>query len=61
MLNTPPTYAIYIAGLVFEWLLAQGGVAGDRGGKRREGEAPLRLPRRSEFYVDPVRKRTARA
>jgi phosphoserine aminotransferase len=26
MLNTPPTYAIYIAGLVFEWLLAQGGV-----------------------------------
>src|SRR5450755_2187300 len=27
MLNTPPTYAVYIAGLVFEWLLAQGGLA----------------------------------
>jgi phosphoserine aminotransferase len=27
MLNTPPTYAIYIAGLVFEWLLAQGGLS----------------------------------
>ena len=27
MLNTPPTYAIYIAGLVFEWLLPQGGLA----------------------------------
>ena len=27
MLNTPPTYSIYIAGLVFEWLKAQGGVA----------------------------------
>jgi phosphoserine aminotransferase len=27
MLNTPPTYSVYIAGLVFEWLLAQGGVA----------------------------------
>ena len=27
MLNTPPTYAVYIAGLVFEWLLAEGGVA----------------------------------
>ena len=26
MTNTPPTYSIYIAGLVFEWLLAQGGV-----------------------------------
>ena len=27
MLNTPPTYAVYIAGLVFRWLKAQGGVA----------------------------------
>ena len=27
MLNTPPTYAMYIAGLVFEWLQAQGGLA----------------------------------
>jgi phosphoserine aminotransferase len=27
MVNTPATYAIYVAGLVFEWLLAQGGLA----------------------------------
>lgn len=27
MINTPPTYSIYIAGLVFEWLQGQGGVA----------------------------------
>ncbi|MCG2585591.1 3-phosphoserine/phosphohydroxythreonine transaminase [Massilia sp. TS11] len=26
MYNTPPTYGIYIAGLVFKWLKAQGGV-----------------------------------
>lgn len=26
MYNTPPTYGIYIAGLVFDWLKAQGGV-----------------------------------
>ncbi len=26
MLNTPPTYGIYIAGLVFKWLKAQGGL-----------------------------------
>ncbi len=25
--NTPPCYAIYMAGLVFEWLLSKGGVA----------------------------------
>lgn len=28
MYNTPPTYAIYLAGLVFEWVKKQGGVAG---------------------------------
>jgi phosphoserine aminotransferase len=27
MYNTPPTFAIYVAGLVFEWLLEQGGLA----------------------------------
>ena len=27
MYNTPPTYAIYIAGLVFQWLQRQGGMA----------------------------------
>ena len=29
MLNTPPTYAWYLAGLVFQWLKRQGGLAGD--------------------------------
>ena len=28
MLNTPPTYGIYIAGLVFQWLKRQGGMPG---------------------------------
>jgi len=27
MYNTPPTYGIYVAGLVFQWLKEQGGVA----------------------------------
>ena len=27
MVNTPPTYGVYIAGLVFQWLKAQGGLA----------------------------------
>jgi phosphoserine aminotransferase len=27
MLNTPPTYGIYVAGLVFQWLKRQGGLA----------------------------------
>ena len=28
LLNTPPTYGIYIAGLVFQWLKRQGGLEG---------------------------------
>ena len=28
MLNTPPTYAVYMMGLCLKWLKAQGGVAG---------------------------------
>ena len=28
MLNTPPTYGIYVAGLVFQWLKRQGGLEG---------------------------------
>ena len=28
MLNTPPTYGIYVAGLVFQWLKRQGGLPG---------------------------------
>jgi phosphoserine aminotransferase len=27
MFNTPPTYAIYVAGLVFDWIAQEGGVA----------------------------------
>jgi len=39
MYNTPPTYGIYIAKLVFEWLQAQGGVAAMQ--KRNEEKAAL--------------------
>ena len=36
MLNTPPTFAWYMAGLVFKWLKKQGGVAamGERNGAK---------------------------
>ena len=30
MLNTPPGFAIYVAGLVFQWLKRKGGLAGVR-------------------------------
>jgi phosphoserine aminotransferase len=56
MLNTPPTYAIYVAGLVFEWLLAQGGVAAIE--KKNVAKAQLLYDYldATAFYTNPVRK-----
>ena len=56
MLNTPPTYAIYIAGLVFEWLLAQGGVAAIE--KQNVAKAGLLYDYldSTSFYRNPVAK-----
>jgi phosphoserine aminotransferase len=56
MLNTPPTYAIYIAGLVFEWLQAQGGVAAIE--QRNIAKANLLYDYldQSAFFNNPVRK-----
>jgi len=56
MVNTPPTYAIYIAGLVFEWLLAQGGVKAIE--KKNIAKAALLYDYldTTEFYRAPARK-----
>jgi phosphoserine aminotransferase len=37
--NTPPTFAIYVVGLVLEWLLGTGGLA--EAGRRNEAKAAL--------------------
>ena len=54
MLNTPPTYSIYIAGLVFEWLLEQGGIEAIE--KRNIAKAALLYDYldQSRFYSNPV-------
>jgi phosphoserine aminotransferase len=54
MYNTPPTYAIYIAGLVFQWLKAQGGLAAMQA--RNEAKAALLYDYLdgSAFYSSPV-------
>ncbi|AQR64764.1 phosphoserine transaminase [Aquaspirillum sp. LM1] len=55
MYNTPPTYAIYIAGLVFKWLKQQGGVAGIH--SRNEEKAGLlyhTIDNSHGFYHCPV-------
>jgi phosphoserine aminotransferase len=54
MYNTPPTYAWYIAGLVFQWMKAQGGLAviGER--NRAKAELLYQTIDQSGFYKNPV-------
>jgi phosphoserine aminotransferase len=52
--NTPPTYAIYIAGLVFKWLKAQGGVAGMEAINRAKADALYGYLDASGFYRNTV-------
>jgi len=56
MLNTPPTYAIYIAGLVFEWLLEQGGVAAIERTNVAKAKLLYDYLDATGFYTNPVRR-----
>jgi phosphoserine aminotransferase len=54
MFNTPPTYAIYIAGLVFEWLEAQGGLAAMQARNRAKAAVLYDYLDATGFYTNPV-------
>ena len=50
MLNTPPTYAIYMAGLCLKWLKAQGGVPAIEQRNIEKSEMLYRALDASDFY-----------
>ncbi len=54
MFNTPPTYAIYIAGLVFQHLKAEGGLAAAAERSRIKAELLYQAIDHSGFYHNPV-------
>ena len=56
MYNTPPTYAWYLAGLVFKWLKAQGGLSAMEQLNRRKAEKLYGYIDASGFYSNPVEK-----
>lgn len=56
MSNTPATFAWYMAGLVFEWLLAQGGLAAVEAANQRKSDLLYAAIDASEFYSNPVRE-----
>jgi phosphoserine aminotransferase len=54
MYNTPPTYAIYIAGLVFKWIKAQGGLAAMETHNRSKAALLYDYLDTTRFYSAPV-------
>lgn len=56
MYNTPPTYGIYIAGLVFQWLKRQGGLAEIEKRNIVKAELLYGYLDSTEFYLTKVEK-----
>lgn len=56
MINTPPTFAWYLSGLVFEWLLAQGGVTAMQAVNQQKAELLYGYIDQSGFYANPIAK-----
>jgi phosphoserine aminotransferase len=54
MYNTPPTYAIYIAGLVFHWIKAQGGLPAMDARNRAKAALLYDYLDASAFFRSPV-------
>ncbi|MEO6023045.1 MAG: 3-phosphoserine/phosphohydroxythreonine transaminase [Burkholderiales bacterium] len=54
MLNTPPTYAVYVAGLTFQWLKRGGGLAAMEQKNIAKAKLLYDLIDGGEFYRSPV-------
>ncbi|MFT4019890.1 MAG: 3-phosphoserine/phosphohydroxythreonine transaminase [Acinetobacter sp.] len=54
MVNTPSTYAWYLSGLVFEWLLQQGGVAAIHKVNVEKANTLYGYIDSSDFYNNPI-------
>ncbi len=57
MYNTPPTYSWYLAGLVFEWLLENGGLEAMAKINKSKSDKLYATIDGSDFYANPVEKR----
>ncbi|OED42443.1 phosphoserine transaminase [Chromatiales bacterium (ex Bugula neritina AB1)] len=54
MLNTPPTYGWYIAGLVFKWLKQRGGLDAMQQANKRKANKLYAAIDSSSYYSNPV-------
>ena len=54
MLNTPPTFSLYLAGLTFKWLLERGGLAAVERENIRKSKRLYDYIDSQDFYSNPV-------
>jgi phosphoserine aminotransferase len=54
MYNTPPTFALYFAALVFDWLVEQGGLTAMEQLNSRKAQKLYAAIDGSDFYANPV-------
>ena len=54
MLNTPPTFSLYLAGLTFKWLLERGGLAGIERANIAKAKRLYAYLDSQDFYANPV-------
>ena len=57
MINTPPTFAWYLAGLVFEWMQEQGGVEAMQRLNQQKAALLYNYIDQSGFYANPIDRR----
>jgi phosphoserine aminotransferase len=56
MLNTPPTFSVYLAGLTFKWILERGGLAGIERLNIRKAKLLYDYIDKQDFYSNPIAK-----
>jgi phosphoserine aminotransferase len=56
MVNTPPTFSLYLAGLTFKWLLERGGLAAVEKVNVRKAKLLYDYIDSQDFYANPVAK-----
>ena len=56
MYNTPPCYPIYVAGLVYEWLLSIGGLAAMKQHNEKKAAMLYDYLDSQNYYIAPVKK-----
>jgi phosphoserine aminotransferase len=54
MVNTPPTFSVYLAGLTFKWLLERGGLAGIEKANVRKAKLLYGYLDSQDFYSNPI-------